>query len=170
MTTETGWLRPMAIARNRLQSAMGKRLKRFMLAAIVAVAASQVTLTLCLGIFRINATTSGLAAWFAGAASSYIMSRWTWERKGRPHLLKETLPFWAIAACVAVVLTSTSKFANDFALSQSFGHTRRILFVDVAYFLANCFTFLTRFFIFHYILFVERKPRPDAPAAKTDRA
>lgn len=142
----------------QLTSVTGKRFKRFIVAAVVAVAASQITLTLCLGALKITAGIAGFAAWVTGAAASYLMSRWAWERKGRPHLLKETLPFWLIAACVAVILTSTAKFANDYALSAGFTHPQSVLFVDAAYFLANCVTFLTRFFIFHYILFAEKKP------------
>lgn len=142
--------------KNRLKGATGKRFKRFILAAILAVAASQITLTICLGLIRVPAESSAIAAWLAGAAASYLMSRWTWERKGRPHLLKETLPFWLIAICVAIVLTLTTKFANDLALSMGFGRTQRVLFVDAAYFLANCVTFLIRFLIFHYMLFAEK--------------
>lgn len=142
---------------DRLRSATGKRFRRFVLAAVVAVLSSQITLTLCLGIFHLAAYKAGFVAWFAGAAASYIMSRWAWERKGRPHLLRETLPFWLIAVGVAIVLTSTTKFANDLALSMGLAHARRVLFVDAAFFLMNCVTFLSRFFIFHYILFVERE-------------
>lgn len=149
--------RPITGARSRLKSAIGKRFKRFAVAAVVAVMSSQFTLTLCLGVFHARAYESGFFAWFAGAAASYVMSRWAWERKGRPHLLKETLPFWLIAVCVAIVLTSTTKFSNDLALSIGLVDSRRVLFVDAAFFLMNCVTFLTRFFIFHYILFAEAK-------------
>ncbi|HEY1835514.1 MAG TPA: hypothetical protein VGG13_01705 [Candidatus Saccharimonadales bacterium] len=142
----------------RLKSATGKRFKRFVVAAVIALASSQITLTVCLGFLRISAGAAGFLAWAAGALASYIMSRWAWERKGRPNLLKETLPFWVIAVCVAIVLTTTTKFANDAALSMGLGHAQRVLFDDAAYFLANCVTFLIRFFIFHYILFADRKP------------
>jgi putative flippase GtrA len=149
-------LRPIMGAKSRLKSATGKRFKRFILAAAVAVASSQITLTLCLGVFHVTAVRAGFIAWFAGATASYIMSRWAWERKGRPHLLKETLPFWIIAACVATVLTLTTKFANELAVSMGLSHAARVLFVDAAFFLANCVTFITRFFIFHYILFADK--------------
>lgn len=142
----------------RLKSATGKRFKRFVLAAGVAVVASQATLTLCLGLLRLSAGFSAILAWLAGAGSSYLMSRWAWERKGRPHVLKETLPFWFIALSVAVILTSTARLANDEALQLGLSHAQRVLFVDVAYFLANCLTFAARFLIFHYLLFAERQP------------
>src|SRR5215472_16512944 len=35
-------------------------------------------------------------------------------------------------------------------------HTERVLFAGAAYFLSNCVAFLTRFLIFHYILFRDR--------------
>lgn len=150
-------IRPVVRLENRFKSAAGKRFKRFLVAAIVAVGASQVTLTVCLGVFHTPAGTAGFLAWVAGAAASYVMSRWAWERKGRPDLLKETLPFWLIAACVAFILTTTTKLASDAAYSMNLSHAQRILFVDACFFLANCVTFLARFFIFHYLLFVEKK-------------
>jgi putative flippase GtrA len=144
--------------RARLKTRLGKHFSRFVLVAVAAVAASQLTLTLCLlTVFRHNgAGKSAVAAWLAGAAVSYVLSRWAWERKGRPHLLKETLPFWIVAVGTAVVLTLTTKWANQQAISMGLSHVQRVLFADLAYFLANCVTFVTRFLIFHYILFKDR--------------
>jgi hypothetical protein len=34
-----------------------------------------------------------LLSWFAGAVVSYALTRWTWNRTGRPDMLRETLPF-----------------------------------------------------------------------------
>src|SRR5262249_24595289 len=48
------------------------------------------------------------------------------------------------------------KWANQRALSMGVSHSERVLFVAASYFLANCVTFLTRFLIFHYILFKDR--------------
>lgn len=137
----------------------GKRFRRFTLAALGAVTVSQVTLSVCLGVLRLTAGRSALAAWMAGAAVSYVISRWAWERKGKPHLLKETIPFWVIAAGTAAVLTLATKAANQYALSAGLGHAQRVFFVDACFLMANVVTFLTRFVIFHYIIFSERTPR-----------
>jgi hypothetical protein len=61
-----------------------------------------------------------------------------------------------------------TKFANQQAVSMGLGHAQRVVFVDGCFFLGNFVTFLTRFVIFHYLLFSERtsKPRP----AQDDRA
>jgi putative flippase GtrA len=140
----------------RLQTSVGKRFSRFILVAAGAVIASQITLTICLGPVGWTAGKSAIAAWATGAVVSYFLSRWAWERKGRPNLLKETLPFMIVAIGTAVVLTLTTKWANERAIDMGLNHAQRVLFADAAYFLANCVTFLTRFLIFHYILFRDR--------------
>jgi putative flippase GtrA len=154
-------------AQRKFRTTVGKRFSRFAVAAAAAVAASQTTLAVCLGYFRWPAGRSALAAWVAGAGTSYLVSRWAWERKGRPHLLKETLPFWVVAVGAAIVLTSTTKFANHRAVSMGLSHTQVMLFDAVAFFVANCVTFITRFLIFHYVVFSDRGPRlvPSGTAA-----
>jgi len=152
--------------KRRLQTRLGKHFSRFVLVAVAAVAASQITLTLCLGPAGFTAGRSAVAAWLAGAAVSYVLSRWAWERKGRPDLLRETLPFWVVALGTAVVLTLTTKWANQVAISMNLSHVERVLFVDGAYFIANCATFLTRFVLFHYVVFADRGPRELPVAAQ----
>ena len=142
--------------RHPLRSSLGKRFSRFVPVAVASFVASQITLTLLLGPGHATAGLSAVAAWFTGAAVSYILSRWAWERKGRPNLVKETLPFWAVSVGAAVVLTLTAKYANQEALRMGLSHPARVLFVDAAYLAANCVTFLTRFVIFHYVLFADR--------------
>ena len=145
-----------AAVKNRLQTTVGKRFSRFLLVAAGAVVASQLTLTICLGPVGLTAGKSAVAAWLAGAVVSYLLSRWAWERKGRPSLLKETLPFGVVAIGSAVVLTLTAKWANEQALDMGLNRVQQVMFVDAAYFLMNCVTFITRFLIFHYVLFKDR--------------
>ena len=142
--------------KSRLQTTVGKRFSRFLLVAAAAVVTSQLTLTICLGPVGLTAGKSAVTAWFTGAAVSYVLSRWAFGAKGRPNLLKETLPFGVVAIGTAVVLTLTAKWANQQAIAMGLNDTQQVLFVDAAYFLANCVTFLTRFLIFHYVLFKDR--------------
>jgi putative flippase GtrA len=145
---------------NFVRSQFGKRFSRFILAALVSAGTSELTLLACYGIFKIAPGRSSVAAWFAGALVSYFMTRWTWERKGRPNLLKETLPFWAISVCTIIILVTATKIAHEVAKDWNLGNLERVVFVAAAYFAANCLTFLTRFLIFHYVLFADgRGPR-----------
>ena len=145
-----------AAIERRLHTSVGKRFSRFILVATGAVIASQATLAVCLGPVGWTAGRSALTAWLVGAAVSYVLSRWAWERKGKPNLLKETLPFWIVSVGTAIVLTVTTKWANQRALAMGLPDTERVMFAAAAYFVANCGTFLTRFLIFHYILFKDR--------------
>src|SRR6516165_2065023 len=145
-----------AAVQRRLRTTVGKRFSRFVLVAIVSLASSLLTLSLLIGVFHVSAGLSGVLGAIVGAAVSYVLSRWAWERKGRPHLLKETLPFWLVSLGAWTVLGLTSHYASVWALSMGHTHWERVLIVDGAYLIANAVTFAARFVIFHYLLFADR--------------
>ncbi len=140
-------------AQRGFQTKVGRHFSRFALVALVALGTSETTVVVCLGPLHRGPGFSGFMGWFTGAAVSYLLSRWAWERKGRPHLLKETVPFWAIAIGTAVVLTSATHFAGTLAKGLSLHGVEKVVFVAAGYLVANSLTFLTRFLIFHYIRF-----------------
>lgn len=142
--------------RRRFSSDAGKRLLRFAPAALLALAATQVTYFFCANVLNSTGRISGAAGWFAGAAVSYAVSRWAWERRGKPNLLKETLPFVAISLVVGAVLTEASHFAYREATVLSLHGAERALFLQGLYLAANGVTFGVRFLIFHFVLFANR--------------
>ena len=151
----------MALVSNRLSDALtqkarsklGIRFGRFAVAAIAAFLTTLVTLTICAGPLALTATWASLISWFSGALVSYVLSRWAWKRKGRPSLLKETLPFWVVSAMVVVILLLATKFAYHAAGWMNLSGAERLLFVDAVYGVANVGTFALRFLFFHYVLF-----------------
>jgi putative flippase GtrA len=153
--TEAAWGLLPGPLRRKLRTGGGRRLVRFAPAAFLALVATQVTYLIC-QIAHVSAGIAGAAGWVAGALVSYVLSRWAWERKGRPHLLKETLPFWLISFGVLVVLTATSKFAHAEAHRLGLHRVEEVLFAQGLYLAANCVTFVIRFLIFHYVLFADR--------------
>jgi putative flippase GtrA len=115
--------------RRMLRSQGGRRLIRFAPAAVLALCATQLTyFVLQLG--NVTAGIAGATGWFAGATVSYLVSRWAWERRGWPHLLKETLPFVSISICVGIVLTLTSKLATEQARDLSLHGLDKVLFAQ----------------------------------------
>jgi len=155
---------------NRLRSTVVKRFIRFAPAAVCAVAATQITYIICLGPANLTAGVSGFLGWLAGATVSYVISRWAWERKGRPHLLKETLPFVAVSISAGIILTLASKLGNQVAASMGFHDgPGQVIVADGFYFAANCLTFALRFVIFHYVLFADRRSTVDALAVVEGR-
>jgi putative flippase GtrA len=154
----------------RLRSTVVKRFVRFAPAALCAVAATQIVYIICLGPANLTAGVSGFAGWLAGAAVSYVISRWAWERKGRPHLLKETLPFVAVSIGAGVILTLASKFGNGVAKDMGLDGAARVVVADLFYLAANCLTFALRFLIFHFVLFTDRNAKVDTMAVVEGRA
>ena len=145
-----------APVRRRLQGETGKRFARFVLVALAAVIASQGALVVFLDGAHWTAGISGGLAAVAGAAVSYVLSRWAWERKGRPHVLKETLPFWIVSVAAWIVLGLATKLGVHLASSLHRGGLDWHLVVNGTYLGANVLTFLARFAIFHYVLFADR--------------
>lgn len=143
--------------RDRLRSNVVKRFVRFAPAAVCAVAATQITYIICIGPANLTAGISGALGWFAGAAVSYVISRWAWERKGRPSVLRETIPFALISICAGVILTLASKTGSAVAASMGLHHgVGKVVVADAFYFAANCLTFALRFLLFHFVLFRDR--------------
>jgi putative flippase GtrA len=143
--------------RRRLQTDAGMRFSRFVPVAIAALASSQITLAILVGPLVMTAGKAALIASVVGALVSYLLSRWAWERKGRPDLLRETVPFWLVSFAVWGVLSLTSHYAGAFAKHEHMHHLQKIAVVNGAYLAANCVTFVTRFLIFHYVLFADKR-------------
>jgi putative flippase GtrA len=141
--------------RKLMRSQSGRRLVRFAPAAVLALGATQLTFFVC-QLLNVSAGKAGAAGWLAGAAVSYVVSRWAWERKGRPHLLKETLPFVVISVCVGLALTGASKLGSYEARALGLHGIEKVVFAQAFYLGANCVTFVIRFLIFHYVLFADR--------------
>ena len=167
----------MALASSRIGAALirkarsnvGVRFTRFTLVAVASVVASQVALSIFIGPAHMTAGISGGLAAIIGAAVSYVLSRWAWERKGKPQLLKETLPFWLVSIVAWIILGLAAKLGVALAEAMEVDGLKRVLVTDTTYFAANCLTFLGRFVIFHYFLFADSRSarastRPAGPA------
>ena len=146
--------------RHKVRAPLGVRFVRFAGAALVALTATEVALTVCNGVFHLTATPAALVSWFAGAIVSYGMSRWAWNRKGRPDVLRETLPFSAISAVAVVLLTLANKLGYQSAAWLHLTGAKHVLWVDFVWLVANLGTFLVRFTIFHYVLFSDQGIAP----------
>lgn len=166
----------MALAQNRLvegvwgrlRTKVGVRFTRFAGVAIASLATSEILLSVCNGLFHMTSTPTALISTFGGAVVSYVLSRWAWERKGKPDVLRETIPFYVISAVVWVVLWLATKLGYHMATWLHLTGIKHVLLVDVVYLMANFITFVLRFVIFHYVLFTDRTTAARAAATGPD--
>ncbi len=144
---------PAALA-DRLRSRVSRQFVKFVGVALASLATSEIILFLLIGV-NFGGYKSGFVAAAAGAGVSYALSRRAWERTGRPDLLRETIPFWAISVGVWFVLALATKLGIHIAdVVGAQGFDRKAI-IGTVYLVANCVTFVTRFVIFHYVLFAD---------------
>jgi putative flippase GtrA len=166
----------MALTKNRLvaplwgklRTKVGVRFTRFVGVAAAALATSEILLSICNGVFHMTSGPAALVSTFSGAVVSYVLSRWAWERKGKPDVLRETIPFWVISTMVWAILYLATKLGYHMASWMHLHGIKHVLLVDFVYLLANAVTFLLRFVIFHYVLFTDRTTAARAAATGPD--
>lgn len=163
-----GQTRLASLVWRKFRSKVGVRFTRFVAVAAAALATSEILLSVCNGVFHMTSTPAAFISTFSGAAVSYVLSRWAWERKGKPDVLRETVPFWVISAMVWVILWLATKLGYHMALWMHLHGAKHVLLVDLVYLLANMVTFALRFMIFHYVLFADRTTAARAAATGPD--
>ena len=151
----------------KVRTTLGIRFGRFAVAAISAFATSEIVYVICAVPLKLSSTVATLVGWFSGVVVSYLLSRWAWERKGRPNLLRETVPFCVVSAIVIVVLELADKYLGYHPATWWHLHgSERALYLAAVYGVANLFTFLVRFLFFHYVLFAGSASRPGPATAE----
>src|SRR6516164_1790230 len=78
----------------------GRKLIRFTCVSGVSTATSQLLLLLIFGVLHLwGVVASTFVANACATIPSYYLNRtWTWGKRGRSHLVKEIIPFWAMSA------------------------------------------------------------------------
>jgi hypothetical protein len=148
-----------AALQSRLRTRFGRQFVKFAAVAVASLATSQIVLAVLLGPVHLTGGVSGFLAAAAGAGVSYILSRKAWDRKGRPNVLRETIPFWLVSVGAWVFLALATKLGLHIAHGLGAHGVQKQAIVGTVYFVANCVTFLTRFLIFHYVLFADGTSR-----------
>jgi putative flippase GtrA len=95
-----------------------RKLSTYAAGSAVATVCSEVTLVVCYGLLGLSPGWSSVLAWVAGALPNYWLNRsWTWQRRGRPSLRHEVLPY-VVIVLVTLLLATLATGAVDAALSH----------------------------------------------------
>ncbi|HUQ39536.1 MAG TPA: GtrA family protein [Acidimicrobiales bacterium] len=144
----------MAGLMTRARGPKARRLYKYSLVSVVAVAVGQAVLALCFGVLHWSAAEANVAACAAGTVPSYILNRrWVWGKGGRSHLVKEVLPFWFLAFLGLVLSTLSASVAEGRAAditSHRFGQTLIVMAANLG---AFGVLWLGKFFFFEKVLF-----------------
>ena len=147
----------------------GRKLVRYSMVSAVSVVVYELLLFITLGLLHWTATSANIFAVCLSAIPSYYLNRaWTWGKTGRSHLMKEIVPFWAMALLGLVFSTVVVDFAKDVSDDLTSIHlveTGIIMFAGLA---AFGVLWIAKFVVLNRVLFVHR-PHHAAETEPADR-
>ena len=131
-----------------MPGAYATKLYRYAAGSVVATVCSEVTFLLLYGPVSASPALASTLGWLAGALPNYWLNRsWTWQRRGRPSLTRELIPYAAIVlgtVALAVVATSIA----DRALSGAeVSDGLRVTLVGATFLGVYGVVFVLRFFL-----------------------
>jgi putative flippase GtrA len=130
---------------------LGARFSKYTMGSVVAFAVSEVTLLVAFGTGLVGAAVASVLAFIAGAIPNYFLNRsWVWDRHGRIDVRNELVPYVLVSLTtlgVAALATSTA------AAAAPAEHQAQTLFVGVAYLLTYATLFVTKFSVYHRLIF-----------------
>jgi putative flippase GtrA len=133
----------------------GRKLFRYSMSSLVAVAISVILLVFFNGVVGLSAWISSTLATGIAAVPNYEMNRkWAWGKTGRSHVWKEVVPFWALAFLGWGISTFSVHLMEQYAQSHDFSHLMSTAAVTLVYLGAFGVLWIAKFIIFNKVLFV----------------
>lgn len=141
----------------------GKRAIRYTLGSGFSFVISQVVFLASYGVFHFfGARGSSILATVAGAVPSYFMNRyWAWEKRGKSHLSKEVIPYFAMAGVSLAFSTWSADFASSHRSFIGSSHFAQLLLVDGAYMASFAILWFGKYSIMNRLLFARSKSPRD---------
>jgi putative flippase GtrA len=144
------------------------KLWRYGTISVVATVISLSGLFLFYRIVGLSPGWSNICATVIATIPYYYLNRmWVFKKRGRSHLTKEIIPFWAIAFGSLVLSTLAVRFAGYEARSIASKTTRAGILV-MANFATYGILWLMKFFVFNKLLFHTREPETASEAPVAD--
>lgn len=146
-----------------------RKVLRYAAGSGVATVCSEVAFVLVYGVFGASPAVASTIGWLAGAVPNYWLNRtWTWQRRGRPSLRHELLPYIAIVLATLFVAVVATSAVHARLPSAQVSDAVRLVLVSGTFLAVYGVIFLVRFFLLDR-LFRRAAARPAAPAAGPSR-
>lgn len=136
------------------RSPEGTTVVRYVSTSCLSVAVGQLTLAISFGALGWTARASNYLAFVVAGIPSYTLSRrWTWGLSGRSNLLREVVPFWAIAFVGLAVSTAAVSVADTYGEAMTDSRPLRTVLLMVASLLAFGCVWIAKFALLNRVLF-----------------
>lgn len=134
---------------------------RYSMVSAVAIVISQVVILICAWLFRFSGVTANAVGAVASTPASYELNRkWAWGKRGKSHLWREVVPFWALTVAGFLGSTVTVGIADSECQSHHVDGLVRALVIMGASLFAYGVIWIAKFVIFNRLVFAA----PAAPA------
>jgi putative flippase GtrA len=98
------------------------------------------------GLLDVGTTWASVLSWLAGAIPNFWLNRnWAWQRKGRPSLRREVLPYAAIIVTTLVLATVLTHLADTWLHHQGVAPSVRVSLVAGVFLATYVIVFALRF-------------------------
>ncbi len=139
---------------------LGRKLTRYSIGSVVAVATSEVVFSACYGFGWLGTTASSVVAFVAGAIPNWVLNRrWAWQRRGRVRIGREVILYAGISVVSLVAAAVSTKLASRAAPEVTANHDLKVALVALAYLASNAVLFGLKFGMYEVVVFTD-KPDP----------
>ena len=137
-----------------LNSKEGKKILRYSAVSVISTGVSFTVLFLLYGVgpLRNEVEATVLANAVATFPSYWLNRNWAWGKSGRSHLVKEVIPFWAMAAVGIAFSIVGASIARHLGYGQS--HMIRTVLVLVANMMSFGIFWLAKLALFNRLFHV----------------
>lgn len=142
-----------------VRTPLGRKVSRYTAGSVIATAIGQGAFFVLFAL-GVSGSVAALVGYLAGFVPNYLLNRlWAWQRRDRPSLRREVLPY------VAVIVVSAAASAWLTGLAErvvaSFGVSRpvEVGLVTVAFWGITIALFVVKFLVFDRYLFGDRRRR-----------
>jgi putative flippase GtrA len=123
------------------------------------VIVAEAVLAFAFGLLHWSARSAAILAASVAAVPAYWLARtWVWGRSGRSHLLKEVLPFWALAGVGLVLTTWTAGVAEHAGARVTESRLGQTIILMGSVLAVSGLFWVVRFVLLNSILFANREP------------
>lgn len=148
-----------------------RRFSRYAVGSVVAFGASNVAFLLLYGLGWTSPQVASVLSFAAGIPVNYVLNRrWAWQRRGRPALRGELVPYAAVVA-LSIVATAVGTWATDRWLQAvDLPRAVDVVIVDAAFVAINGGLFLAKYVLLDRLVFGDRArtARPAGPDRSAD--
>lgn len=142
------------------------KMTKYALSSVIAFVLSDIAFALCYALSGGQTTVSSVIAFFSAAIPNWIMNRrWAWQQTGRAPK-KQMISYAAVSALVLLVTAFATGRTNYWVKNDAHianHHGLRLLIVTGSFVLVTVVLFFTKFAIYEFLIFRNRRAVPDAP-------